>query len=389
MRLFYILVFLLTTSNYFVAQAFKLSKLKDRSYQKTPLGFKYSSTYTNANHHLLNLGAINFRPLEYTPLYIWSWLSIAASSGIILERTKLGSILSSPLLTMAITLILCNFGIIPSSHPIYDVVIKFLVPIAVPLLLLDADLKKCFVYMKQLFKAFIIGALGTIAGTFIAYLIIPMRSIENSYKIATALCARHIGGAINFISISEILKIPPELITATIAADNLVVAIYFTFLFVISPPDRNGSSPQIEKSSNYLSEASLQINESAAPKCPFPMFSASSSSNSSQPDTNKFYLSTENQEENNIIEKKAIPNSSKKESGAVESESLLVALTLGLILTNISEILAKISHINPIMISSMIAVAFATLLPNISYSLSKSGGIVGVVLMQVLIDNYF
>ena len=388
MRLFYILFFLLSSSNYFVTQAFKLSKLKHRSYQKTPLGFKYSSIYTNANHHLLNLGAINIKPLEYSPLHIWSWLSIAASSGIILEKTKLGSILSSPLLTMAITLILCNFGIIPSSHPIYDVVIKFLVPIAVPLLLLDADLKRCFVYMKQLFKAFVIGALGTIAGTFIAYLIIPMRSIENSYKIATALCARHIGGAINFISISEILKIPPELITATIAADNLVVAIYFTFLFVISPPDRNASSSRIEKSSDYSSsETSLQNNEASAPKCPFPMFSASSSSNSSQPDTSEFSLSTENQVGNSIIEKKEIRYGPKKESGAVESENLLVALTLGLILTNISEILAKLTHINPIMISSIIAVAFATFLPNTSYSLSKSGGIVGVALMQVLIDN--
>jgi uncharacterized membrane protein len=46
---------------------------------------------------------------------------------------------------------------------------KVFVPLAVPLLLLDADLRKCFRSTGTLLKAFLIGSIGTLLGTLIAY----------------------------------------------------------------------------------------------------------------------------------------------------------------------------------------------------------------------------
>jgi uncharacterized membrane protein len=43
------------------------------------------------------------------------------------------------------------------------------VPLAVPLLLLDADLQKCFKSTGTLLKAFLVGSMGTLIGTIIAY----------------------------------------------------------------------------------------------------------------------------------------------------------------------------------------------------------------------------
>lgn len=43
------------------------------------------------------------------------------------------------------------------------------VPLAVPLLLLDADLKKCFRSTGTLLKAFLVGSMGTLVGTICAY----------------------------------------------------------------------------------------------------------------------------------------------------------------------------------------------------------------------------
>jgi uncharacterized membrane protein len=43
------------------------------------------------------------------------------------------------------------------------------VPLAVPLLLLDADLQKCFKSTGSLLKAFLVGSMGTFIGTIIAY----------------------------------------------------------------------------------------------------------------------------------------------------------------------------------------------------------------------------
>jgi Protein of unknown function (DUF819) len=45
------------------------------------------------------------------------------------------------------------------------------VPLAVPLLLLDADLQKCFKSTGTLLKAFLIGSVGTFVGTVVAYML--------------------------------------------------------------------------------------------------------------------------------------------------------------------------------------------------------------------------
>jgi len=56
-----------------------------------------------------------------------------------------GAALSSPLVTMGISLIACNLGLLPATNAAYTTVNKYLVPLAIPLLLLDADLKKVMI----------------------------------------------------------------------------------------------------------------------------------------------------------------------------------------------------------------------------------------------------
>lgn len=60
---------------------------------------------------------------------------------------------------------------------------------------------------------------------------------ENAWKITSALAARHIGGAINFVSVCETLSVNEgSIVSAAIAADNVVVALYFAFLFYLAIP---------------------------------------------------------------------------------------------------------------------------------------------------------
>ena len=108
-------------------------------------------------------------PLTQNPWYVWTLLSLTSNIGICSEKTKLGSMLSSPLVTMFSTLVLCNINLLPSNHIAYSMILKWLVPLAVPLLLLDADLRKCFKSMSSLFKAFLIGSFGSFLGSIIAY----------------------------------------------------------------------------------------------------------------------------------------------------------------------------------------------------------------------------
>ena len=57
-----------------------------------------------------------------------------------------------------------------------------------------------------------------------------------------------IGGAVNFIAVSDILQTSPELIAAALAADNVVIALYFAFLFAISKSGETTPEKVLDKS---------------------------------------------------------------------------------------------------------------------------------------------
>jgi len=80
------------------------------------------------------------------------------------------------------------------------------------------------------------GAFATVLGTLVAFPIVPLTKLgpDVGWRVACALAARHIGGAINFVAVAETLNIGGDVVAAAIAADNVVVALYFAFLFSIA-----------------------------------------------------------------------------------------------------------------------------------------------------------
>ncbi|XP_024977370.1 uncharacterized protein LOC112514927 isoform X5 [Cynara cardunculus var. scolymus] len=77
-------------------------------------------------------------------------------------------------------------------------------------------------------------SVATTVGTLVAFLIVPMRSLgEDSWKIASALMASYIGGAINYVAVSDALGVSPSVVAAGVAADNVICALYFMVLFAL------------------------------------------------------------------------------------------------------------------------------------------------------------
>ena len=106
-----------------------------------------------------------------------------------------------------------------------------------PLLLFDSDLRRVITDTGSLLIAFFVGSISTIIGTLVAYPLIPLKALGNDgWRVASALAARHIGGAINFVAVSETLRVEGSAISAAIAADNVVVALYFGLLFYLAKP---------------------------------------------------------------------------------------------------------------------------------------------------------
>jgi uncharacterized membrane protein len=117
---------------------------------------------------------------------------------------------------MALALAVANLGVIPFQSPIYAMVNRFIVPLAVPLLLFDSDLKRVIRDTGTLLAAFGVGALATIVGTLVAYPLIPLLSLGPGvgWRVACALAARHIGGAVNFVAVAETLDISGNAVAA-------------------------------------------------------------------------------------------------------------------------------------------------------------------------------
>ena len=132
-------------------------------------------------------------------------------------------------------LALANAGVMPTSSATYDAINGFLLPLAVPMLLFTADVRRVLRGSAKLLPCFVVGAAGTTLGTLAAYAAVPMGALgQEGWKMASALMARHIGGAVNFVAVANALEMTPSIVAAGLAADNLMNALYFAGLFALA-----------------------------------------------------------------------------------------------------------------------------------------------------------
>lgn len=197
--------------------------------------------------------------------YVFTSILLISCFGIELEqRTQIGKALSAPLASMVLSATFANVGIIPFDSSIYSFVNKRLVPLAVPMLLFDSDIKRVIRDTGSLLRCFFVGAISTFIATLATYPLIPMKSIgiaNEGWKVASALAARHIGGAINFIAVAETLNISSETISASIAADNVAVSLYFALLFFLAKAGDNtfvsGNTSSYDDESDAITLSSI------------------------------------------------------------------------------------------------------------------------------------
>jgi len=148
------------------------------------------------------------------------------------ERTRWGRSVSGAVLAIAGGFVLSNAGVLPAHAPTYDVVWSYLVPLAIPLLLVRADLRRILREAGPILLAFALGAAGTVVGTVVAFRLVPLG--EEGYKLAGVFCASYIGGSINYVATAQTLALhSPDLLAAGVAADNLVMTLYFLVLFAL------------------------------------------------------------------------------------------------------------------------------------------------------------
>lgn len=165
-------------------------------------------------------------------MLLWTALLAAAAFGLWSETTALGRRLSGALVTMVAGFALSNLGLVPTEAPEYDAVWGWFVPLAIPLLLLRANLARIVREAGPTLVAFAFGALGTVLGAIAAFYFVPVGPA--SAQLAGIFCATYIGGSINYVAVAEALGLRDgTLLSAGVAADNVVMALYFVVLLAL------------------------------------------------------------------------------------------------------------------------------------------------------------
>lgn len=149
--------------------------------------------------------------------------------GIQLEKTKVGQRLSGAVIAILIAALLSNINVLPAASPAYDLIWTYLVPLAIALFLIKADLITIVKDGGRTLIAFTCGAVGTVIGAYIGLLLLPLNS--NGSEFAAILSATFIGGALNFAAVADAIgfRHPTELAAAT-AIDNILGILYLVFL---------------------------------------------------------------------------------------------------------------------------------------------------------------
>ena len=163
---------------------------------------------------------------------IWAVLIGLAGFGFWCERYPWGRKYSGVMLLITAAIVLANLRIIPTAAPAYDVVWDYLVPIAIPLLLFEADLKRIVRESGPTLIAFIIGSATVVAGVIIGVSLFDLG--PNEAELAGIFTGTYIGGGLNFAAVAEATGMQDDsMLTAAVAADQVITNLHFLLIIFI------------------------------------------------------------------------------------------------------------------------------------------------------------
>lgn len=160
---------------------------------------------------------------------LWAVLFALAAFGFWSERYVWGRKYSGILLLMTAAIILANIKVIPTSAPAYDAAWRYLVPVAIPLLLFEADLRHIVRDSGPTLVAFLIGSAAVVAGAIIGVRLLDLGA--SAPELAGIYTGTYIGGSLNFAAVAESTGMHEgSQLAAAVAADNVVTNIHFLLM---------------------------------------------------------------------------------------------------------------------------------------------------------------
>ena len=167
----------------------------------------------------------------------WALMAITcgwAAFSIYAEQTwKWASKVSGAIVALIGALVLTNLGIIPTNCVWFDdIVWGYVVPMAIPMLLLSCDIRKIGREAGKILVIFMIGAIGTSVGAILGFKVLG-NHVKDLAGVAAMMTGSYIGGTVNFAAMASAFQVPGDTTSAAVVADNLLMTLYFFVLIMI------------------------------------------------------------------------------------------------------------------------------------------------------------
>jgi uncharacterized membrane protein len=129
-------------------------------------------------------------------------------------------------------MLLSNSGVIPHHSDLYASIHKYLVPVAIPLLLFRTDLKQVFQESGPLLLAFFLAAGSTLIAALAGAWFVELGPMEP--EIVGTLASSYIGGTVNFVATAEAVGIKESsLYLASFSADAVGAVLFLVALMAM------------------------------------------------------------------------------------------------------------------------------------------------------------
>lgn len=164
---------------------------------------------------------------------LWAIILFIAALSIYLEdKFTWAQKISGAIIALIIAALLSNLKIIPYESEVYDNIWTYVVPLAIPMLLFQCDIKQIWKESGRMTAIFLISSIGTMLGAILGYISLH-NFIPVLNHIAGMMSASYIGGGVNFVAVATSFNIPSDLISAATVSDNLLMVLYFFILMAI------------------------------------------------------------------------------------------------------------------------------------------------------------
>ena len=144
------------------------------------------------------------------------WLSTVPALG------KLFEYIPPVIWAYFVPMLATTFGITPSASPVYDWMARYLLLIALFLLMITVDLPAILRLGPKALAMMVVGTLGIVLGGPLAYLIFGGFLPEDAWKGFAALSGSWIGGTANMVAVQQSVGAPDDALGPIIVVDTVV-----------------------------------------------------------------------------------------------------------------------------------------------------------------------